>query len=147
MQQVYFIGGLGADKRVFSLLDLSFCNPVFLEWLAPVHSETLEKYALRLKALIQEPQPVIVGLSFGGMLVTEMAKADPDMRGIIISSNKTASEFPSQLRLGKYFPAYQWMPSTALTRIMTANSWILGGKGKEQKHLLRQIIIDTDAHS
>ncbi|MBC7650419.1 MAG: alpha/beta hydrolase, partial [Deinococcales bacterium] len=85
MQKVYFISGLGADKRSFSFLDLSFCEPIFISWLIPLSKETLVAYALRLRATITEPNPIIVGLSFGGMLVTEMAKNDATVTPIIIS--------------------------------------------------------------
>jgi hypothetical protein len=144
LKKVYFISGLGADKRVFSKLDLNFCQPVYLDWIPPHHHELLKDYALRLKKQIDEEAPCIVGISFGGMLVTEMAKADPTSNCIIISSNKIASEFPSHLRLARYFPAYQWMPASALRRLLIVNSWILGGKGKEQKEILRGILMDTD---
>ena len=100
MQKVFFISGLGADKRSFSFLDLSFCTPVFISWLAPLPKETLVAYALRLRATITELNPTIVGLSFGGMLVTEMAKADASVTPIIISSNKSSSEFPFWLKIG-----------------------------------------------
>jgi hypothetical protein len=48
LKKVYFISGLGADKRAFSFLDLSFCEPVFIEWIKPLKNETLQGYALRL---------------------------------------------------------------------------------------------------
>src|SRR5258705_2778636 len=111
MKRVYFISGLGADKRVFSFLDLSFCEPVYVDWIKPVKKESLEGYALRLREEIPETNPTIVGISFGGMLATEMAKADPNVKAILISSNKTAKEFPGYLRIGRYFPFYKWMPS------------------------------------
>ena len=70
--QVYFISGLGADKTVFQLLDLSYCEPVFIDWIKPAKKEPLKAYALRLKAEKNMPDnAVIVGLSFGGMLATE----------------------------------------------------------------------------
>ena len=59
MKKVYFISGIGADKRVFSFLDLSFCEPVFLDWIAPNKQESLESYALRLRNEIPEAHPVI----------------------------------------------------------------------------------------
>ena len=88
MKKVYFISGLGADKRAFSFLDLSFCEPVFIEWIKPLHKESLQQYALRLKEQIKEASPTIVGMSFGGMLATEIAKLDATAKIIIISSNK-----------------------------------------------------------
>jgi len=142
MQKVYFISGLGADKRAFSFLDLSFCEPIFIDWIVPLKNESLESYALRLRQQIREEHPVVVGVSFGGMLAVEMAKADNLMKAIIIASNKSADEFPGYLRLAKYFPVYKWLPGKLLkTRKMT---WILGAKGDEQKKLLRDILTDSN---
>lgn len=144
VSKVYFISGLGADKRAFSFLDLSFCDPVFIQWIKPHPNESLQSYALRLKDQIQDPQPVIVGISLGGMLVTEMAKADNNVNAIILSSNKTAEEFPKILRVGKYFPIYKWLPATLLKRITAAGRWFMGVDGANQRQLIRQIIRDTN---
>ncbi len=77
MQNVYFISGLGADKRAFQFLNLRFCNPVFVEWIKPEHEESISDYAARLKDQIRDDHPVIVGLSFGGMIAVEYAKKFP----------------------------------------------------------------------
>jgi len=144
MKKVYFISGLGADKRVFSFLDLSFCEPVYIDWIKPVSKESLQSYALRLRQSIPEPDPIIVGISFGGMLATEMAKADPGTHVIIISSNKTADEFPKYLRIGKYFPFYKWMPGKLMKQSAYLIKWVFGRNGKEQKKVFLEIIRDTD---
>ena len=144
MKKVYFISGLGGDKRVFSFLDLSFCDPVFIEWIKPLKKESLESYARRLLETIPEKNPTIVGVSFGGMLTTEMAKTNPAIKAIIISSNKTAKEFPRYLRVGKYFPAYQWIPAKIANHSAYAIKWIVGRNGKEQKKVLLQIIRSMD---
>lgn len=144
MNKVYFISGLGADKRVFSFLNLSFCEPVFIDWITPEANESLPNYALRLRKYIPETNPYIVGISFGGMLVTEMAKVDQSVKAIIISSNKTSDEFPSYLRTGSYFPIYKWTSASIAKSFMLRSTWILGGKSKEAKDLLQQIIMDSD---
>lgn len=143
-KKVYFISGLGADKRIFSLLDLSFCEPVFIDWIKPLPGESLESYALRLRTCINDPSPVIVGISFGGMLAVEMAKANPSAKVVIFSSSKTANEFPSYLRAGSYFPFYIWTSPSLAKNFMLRSGWILGGKTKKAKDLLRQIILDSD---
>jgi len=112
LKKVYFISGLGADKRIFSNLDLSFCEPVFINWIKPFQKESLENYAYRLSEQIPEINPTIVGMSFGGMLLTEMAKNNPGIKGILISSNKTSIEFPFYWRIAKYFPIYKWVPAS-----------------------------------
>ena len=142
MQKVYFISGLGADKRAFSFLDLSFCEPVFIDWIIPLQKESLKDYALRLRKQIKEEHPTVVGVSFGGMLATEIAKADDQMKAIIIASNKSAEEFPAYLRIGKYFPIYKWLPGKLLKS--GRFSWIIGAQGAEQKKLIRTIIADAN---
>ena len=144
MKTVYFIPGLGADKRVFAFLDLSFCNPVFVEWIHPLKNESLASYALRLRKSILDSAPIIVGISFGGMLATEMAKADPNVKAIIIASNKTYREFPKYLRATKYFPVYKWLPAPIIKRSAWMIKWVMGRNGKEQKRVILDIIRDTD---
>lgn len=143
-KKVYFISGLGADRRAFSLLDLSFCEPVFVDWIVPEPHEPLAHYALRLKDQITEPAPVIVGLSFGGMLASEIALADPSARVVIISSNKTKSEFPRGLLIGKYLPLYKWVPAPLLKKRPLLSSIFLSPHGKTQKELFNAIARDSD---
>jgi pimeloyl-ACP methyl ester carboxylesterase len=142
MKKVYFISGLGADKRAFSFMDLSFCEPVFVEWIPPLKNETLPAYALRLRQQIEEEHPIIVGVSFGGMLATEMAKMDDRLQAIIIASNKSSKEFPAYLRIGKYLPVYKWLPGGLLKT--GRFNWIIGAKGDERKQLIRSIIADSN---
>ncbi|MET0465192.1 MAG: alpha/beta hydrolase [Chitinophagaceae bacterium] len=142
--KMYFISGLGADRRVFSLLDLSFCEPVFLDWVTPDPSDTLATYAAKMRALIPEEAPVIVGLSLGGMLATEIAKADPKVKSILISSNKTSHEFPAYLKMFRYFPVYKWIPGVVMKNMQSLYTYSFGVKDPEQKKILYAIIKDAD---
>ncbi len=144
MKNVYFISGLGATKRSFHFLDLSFCNPVFVEWVAPQKKESLVSYASRLRETIPEKDPVIVGLSFGGMLAAEIARANPDVKAILISSNKTSAEFPSYLRIGKYIPAYKLLPTALVRQSNYLLQWFFGAKGKEQQAVQQLVLKETD---
>jgi pimeloyl-ACP methyl ester carboxylesterase len=146
LKKVYFISGLGADKRAFSFLDLSFCEPVFIEWINPLKNESLQGYALRLKEQIKEPGSIVVGVSFGGMLASEIAKTDPDAKVIIISSNKIKKEFPKILLTGKYFPIYKWLPSVVLKKGAIIRSIFFSPKGEKQKKVFQQILNDTDTN-
>lgn len=144
MKRIYFISGLGADKRVFSFLDLSFCQSIFIDWIVPEKNELLEKYAIRLRQQISDDFPLIIGIFFGGMLVTEMAKADKKIKAIIISSNKLHSELPLYFRLGKYLPLYKLLPSFILKKVTLILKGVPGAKGEGQKKNLKQIILDTN---
>lgn len=143
---VYLISGLGGDQRVFSFLDLSHYDPVFVPWIAPKKKERLEEYALRLLATIPDEKPTIIGVSFGGMLAAEMARHNPAIRAIIISSNKASTEFPSYFRIGKYIPVYRWVPAPVASHLAWGVKWLIGKNGPQQKQLLLQIIRDMDIH-
>jgi pimeloyl-ACP methyl ester carboxylesterase len=144
MQTVYFISGLGANRRTFNFLDLSFCKPVFVDWIEPLKHESLPNYAARLMKGIPEKEPVIVGLSLGGMLATEMAKLNPRAKVIIISSNKTSLEFPSYLRLGLYLPLYRWSGKQTQQRYKFLYLWIFGARGEKSKALLKSIMAESN---
>jgi pimeloyl-ACP methyl ester carboxylesterase len=136
-KKVYFISGLGADRTVFKNLDLSFCEPVFLDWITPFKKESLQHYALRLAEAIKEPDATIVGLSMGGMMASEIIKAHPSMRAVIISSNRCAKEFPKYTRfLTTYLPAYQLNTKGIMRVIFPITSWFLGAENEaDRKHL------------
>ena len=144
MKKVYFISGLGADRRAFSFLDLSFCHPVFIEWPAPSANETLESYSEKIFQTIGDEKAIIVGLSFGGMLATEIAKKHPHTAVILVSSCKTYKEIPAYLRFWKYIPLYK-LHSNRLKKFSgLVPSKVLGVTGTEQKKIQRQILNDSD---
>lgn len=138
--KVYFISGLGADKRAFNFMDLSFCEPQFIEWLEPVPQETLSSYAQRLFTSINDEHATIVGLSLGGMLATEIAKHHPHTNVIIISSAKTYKEIPAYLRFWRRFPIYNYVSNGTMRLSGKFIIGILGAKGKAQQQLQREII-------
>ncbi|HWB25207.1 MAG TPA: alpha/beta hydrolase [Chitinophagaceae bacterium] len=133
--RVYFISGLGADKSVFQFLDLSYCQPVFIDWIKPQHDESLKHYALRIKEAYAIPgDAIITGLSFGGMLATEIAKAFPQTKAVLLSSSKTKDELPAFYKLGKPLPVYKWPPNWVQRQIMFGlekRFGIISPRGKE----------------
>lgn len=142
---VYFISGLGADRTVFDQLDLSFCKPVFLDWIPPLRNESLRAYALRLAAGITEPDATVIGLSMGGMMASEMLRAGFAQRAIIISSIRTARQLPGYMRfVMKYMPAYRLTTRTTLRMVFPFSCWFLGAKTSDDKKHLWQIMQRTD---
>lgn len=107
MQPVYCISGLGADERVYSQLQLSGCELHFIKWIAPLPNESIENYALRLAEQVKHKDPVIMGVSFGGIMAVEMGKIISCKKIFLISSIKTKYELPlwmkwaGKLRLNK----------------------------------------------
>ncbi|WP_093825084.1 alpha/beta fold hydrolase [Spirosoma endophyticum] len=105
--KIYFISGLGADKRIFQKLVLpTFFEPVYIELLTPHQNESLPNYAGRMALSIDSIQPFyIVGISFGGMLATEIAKLIRPQKTILISSVSTSNQLPWYYHLGVRYPS------------------------------------------
>ena len=144
--KIYFISGLGADKRIFQKLVLSsFLEPVYLDWVIPQTNESLPAYAHRMAALIDSTKPFyLVGVSFGGMIATEIAKQLSPQKTILISSVPISQQLPwyyhflGQLYIDKVIPATLLTSSNALTY------WLFGATDLQTKSLLKQILKDTD---
>lgn len=145
MKTVYFISGLGADSRSFGFLDLSFCDARFVQWIAPAYNETLASYAMKMFDSINDENATIVGMSFGGMLATEMAKRYPNTKVIVIASAKTHLEIPPYLRFWRHFPIYKLHNQRIKNYSGGFALRILGAKGVEQKKIQQQIMKDHDA--
>lgn len=145
MKKVYFIPGLGADSRSFGFLDLSFCDTQFVQWIKPKPNETLPSYAERMYTSINDENATIVGMSFGGMLATEIAKNHPNTKVIVIASAKTYLEIPAYLRMWRYFPVYKFHTNTIKNYSAGFVLSILGAKGVEQKKLQQEIMRDHDS--
>jgi hypothetical protein len=75
---VYCMPGMAASPKIFEYLD--FPKPFqihLLSWIPPKKQETLSAYAQRMCERIEYEHPVLLGVSFGGVLVQEMAKHIP----------------------------------------------------------------------
>ena len=116
---VYFMPGLAASPTIFENIKLpeDQFEMHFLEWFLPTDKETIESYALRMTEKIQDENPVLVGVSFGGVLVQEMAKHIKTQKVIIISSVKSNTEFPPRLKIARATKAYKLLPTQLLSNV------------------------------
>ena len=73
-KNIYCISGLGADEKAFDRLKVNGYSLHHLKWIPPLANENLSSYARRKLNDIKENNPIILGLSFGGMIAIEMAK-------------------------------------------------------------------------
>ena len=93
-QMIYCISGLGADEQIFSNLQIPGYELVCLHWLQPEPGESFADYAKRMYAQIADPDPILMGVSFGGMLGIEIAKQFSVKKLVLISSVKIKTERP-----------------------------------------------------
>ncbi|MDU1903470.1 MAG: alpha/beta hydrolase [Dysgonomonas sp.] len=103
MINVYFISGLGANCKVFDDLTLpEKYEKNYIEWLMPHPDDTLDEYTQKMAESIDTRQPfILIGYSFGGIIVQEMNKFLHPITTIIIASIKSEQEMPPLLRFGR----------------------------------------------
>jgi pimeloyl-ACP methyl ester carboxylesterase len=71
-----------------------------LPWLTPKASEPVGEYAGRMRAGISGDRPVLIGVSFGGMMAIEIAKKLPGAIVILVSSVRDHSQLPLWIKWG-----------------------------------------------
>lgn len=145
-QNIYIISGLGADHRVFQLIDFKGYNPVFIKWINPSPNESLISYAQRLATQIIDNNPVIIGISFGGMLATEINEFKDPKTTIILSSIKSKNEIPQLYRLVGKLKLHKVLPLTIFKTPTMMTYWLFGAKKQFSRKLLKQILKETDSY-
>ncbi len=144
MTDIYCISGLGADERIFANLSIRNANLIHIPWPEyDVHDE-LPCYAQKVSALIKAENPIVMGVSLGGMLTVEIAKMRPVKKTILVSTAKTTSELPpydglfGKLVKSKIVPAFVYkMPNRILMNLF-------GAKSEEDDALVAAILKDSD---
>lgn len=144
MGKIYCLSGIGADDRIFAKLSVPGYELVHLTWIRPDRNESLQHYALRIARLIDEPNPIILGLSFGGMLCTEIAKTIPVKKAFLISSAKTKLELPRLNRAVLGLIRSQILPPFVYSIPNRYICKIFGAENAEEMRLLNGIIGDAD---
>jgi len=116
MKTIYCISGLGADERAFTHIEVPGYVLQPIKWKVPLPKETIQQYAQRMAADIKEPDPILLGLSFGGMMSIEIAKQLSVDKVILVSSIKSVEELPRWMR---------WVGKMGLNRIVPLKSFRL----------------------
>ncbi len=143
-QKIYIFSGLGADERVFKQLNFSNLEPVFIDWIEPFENETLESYAKRISEAITSENPIILGISFGGMLAVEISKIRSVKKLFLIATAKTYLELPKVYRILGRLGVLKLIPLKFLKRTTFVSHYFFGTKAPEDKLLLKAILKDTD---
>lgn len=145
VKKVYFISGLGADERVFKYIRVpEHWEMVHLRWIKPLPGETLPGYAWRMSERIDTQEPFsLVGLSFGGMLATEIAKKYNPRHTILISSVPVPAHLPGYFRTAAALKLHKIVPMS-LMKLMARTKRFISSENWEDKKLLWQLIDESD---
>jgi pimeloyl-ACP methyl ester carboxylesterase len=142
---VYFISGLGADRRAFYKIQLpGGYQPVYLDWITPLKNESLPDYAKRFSELIEKDEEfILIGLSFGGMLASEIAKIISPKKLIIISSVSSYKELPWYFKLAGKIGIHKIL-SPGIYKQATLLNRFMGTGNKEMKAIVYSYVNNID---
>lgn len=132
--------GMAANPSIFERIELpsDFFELFFLEWFIPLEGETLLEYANRMAKNIKHENPVLVGVSFGGILVQEISNIIKAKKVIIISSIKSNLEFSFIIKFIRNTKIYKLFP-IQLLQIDNLTRFIPAKKRKEYAKFLSVI--------
>lgn len=143
---VYLMPGLAASATIFERIALPAdrFEIYLLEWEIPLDNESLPNYAKRIATKIKHENPVLIGVSFGGILVQEMAKYSTARKVIIVSSVRSNTEFPRRLKIAKTTKAYKLIPLRLIANIEALAKFSFGSKVNQRLKLYQKFLSVRD---
>ena len=142
---VYFMPGMAASSSIFERIHLptETFEMHLLEWVLPNNNESLKEYARRMAKNINHENVILVGVSFGGILVQEMKQFVNLKKVIIISSVKSNAEFPRRFKVAKTTKAYKLIPTKLFENIELLAKYTFGSSILKQKMKLYEKILSV----
>ncbi len=142
MKRLLFISGLGADERVFKKIQaFTGYHKHYIEWEINKGNESLTQYAQRLISkhnIIKND--IIIGLSFGGMVTSEIAKIVKNDQIILISSLRDVHDLYTVFQWILNSRAYKIIPDLSISRIYPALPLLFNIESAEGKKALKQML-------
>jgi len=139
---VYLVPGLAAGKEIFRNIKLPEEKyPLhILEWMIPEKGETIQEYAKRMASRIMEDHFILVGVSFGGVMVQEMEAYLKPKKVVIISSVKSRNELPARLKLARKTKAYKLVPTSLVSNVSDFTKFAIGPRTKKRLRLYNEYL-------
>lgn len=143
---VYFMPGMAASSKIFEFIQLPTerFSSYFLEWIKPEKNESIENYARRMCDRIKHPNPILIGVSFGGILMQEMSKHIPVRQIVIISSVKHHDEFPKKFKFAQITKAHKFFPTGWVANLEVLQMLAFGEKWQKKLNLYEKYLAVRD---
>lgn len=144
MDKIYCLSGLGANKQIFANIKIDNAELVHVEWPDFDEHDEISCYAQKVASVIKEENPILLGVSFGGMLAVEIAKMRAVKKVFLVSSSKTKDEVPHFGRFMKTMIMSEKLPGFFYT---WPNKYLLklfGAETETEKQMIRSIMKVSD---
>ena len=143
---VYFMPGMAASPEIFEHISLpkSKYEIHYLTWEIPEENETIESYAKKMAKRVIHNNVVLIGVSFGGVLVQEMSVFLSLKKLIIISSIKSREEMPRRMRVASKLKLYKVVPYKIVQDVEWLSKYAFGEFAKNKIALYKRYLSVND---
>jgi len=143
---VYLMPGMAANPTIFENIRLpeDTFKIHWLDWMMPNIGESLEDYAKRMITRVTEENVVLLGVSFGGILVQEMSKHMILKKLFVVSSVKSMHELPKRMKVMKYTKAYKILPTQLVGNIDMLAKYSFGENISKRIDLYKRYLSISD---
>lgn len=140
--------GMAANPSIFEHIHLPEQHYTLhlLDWMIPEPSESLASYARRMADRVVHKNSVVIGVSFGGVLVQEMAPFLSIHKLIIVSSVKSKQELPRRMKLSRKLKLYKILPTRLIEDVDTLAKYAFGESIKNRVALYKKYLSMNDRH-
>jgi len=142
---IYCMPGMAASPKIFEFLDLP--QPYIiktLHWIPPKSEESISAYAARMCDFISDKKPILMGVSFGGVVVQEIAKIIDVQKVIIVSSIKSREELPLAMKMAHRTKIHKLLPLQWIENIDALALFAFGSRLKERVYLYQKYLSERD---
>lgn len=141
--KIYCFPGQGADKRQFDsiVFDPLLYEKIVIEYGTPEKHMNLHDFAKKLAGQIDTSgEFILIGVSLGGMICTELSEILHPLKTIIISSAKNRKELPTRYRFQRIIPIYKIFPGFVLLAGAKILQPIVEPDSKENREIFRSML-------
>ncbi len=145
---VYLMPGMAANSSIFKHIKLPEAQfeQHLLSWFIPKKGMTLSDYALEMIKNIPHENPVLIGVSFGGLLVQEIAKHISCTKVIVVSSITHESQLPKRMRLAKYTKIHKLLPTGLVNNVELLAKYAFGETINKRLELYEEYLSVKDKY-
>ena len=117
---------------------------VCLSWITPEAGEPIAHFAKRMCERIQHEDPILLGVSFGGVLVQEMAKHIGCYKVVVVSSVKSSKELPLSMILSKRTNAHKLLPTQWVKNLESLALFVFGTSVERKVDLYQKYLSERN---
>ncbi|MBC7694372.1 MAG: hypothetical protein H7141_02890 [Burkholderiales bacterium] len=124
---IYAIPGLGTTEKLYENVAVKNVKIIVLKWPLPEKEDTMQSYARKFLPQINTTQPFcLMGVSFGGMLCTELSEIISPKKIFLISTSKQRNELPWFIRFFKSVPVHKIISEKQHRKMAYEGRWFIG---------------------